>query len=744
MARAIDISTPLDKDVLLFHKMHATEELGRLSECDLHLLSENQTIDLNDVLGKMVTVSIRRPDDSLRYYNGYVTRISQVGRHGRYHAYRATVRPWLWLLTRTTNCRIFQKKNVPDIIKDVFGHHAGIVDVQFELTESYGEWEYCVQYRESDFDFVSRLMEHEGIYYFFRHDEGRHTLVLADSYNAHPAAVEEDIPFIPPGRAVRADKEHISEWSISRELQPGKYALTDYDFERPSVDLEVKSHIKREHALAEYEVYDYPGDYLMRNDGETYARTRIEELQAKHERVQGATNSRNIATGFLFRLVEHPREDQNTEYLAVFTELELQSSEYESIDATATPAAVYKCEFTALNSKQPFRAERLTRKPIVRGTQTAIVVGPAGEEIYTDKYGRIKVQFHWDRLGANNESSSCWIRVSTPWAGKQWGIISIPRIGQEVIVDFLEGDPDQPIAIGSVYNAEQMPAFGLPGKKMVSGVKSDTYHGGGYNEITLDDTAGTEKITIHGQYDMNTTVEHDQTTTVHNCRTDRVDVDDAESVGNNQSCDVGVDQSLSVGANRTKSVGANETISIGSNRDATVGASESLTVALQRTHTVGVNETITVGGAQEITIGGLQAVTIGAVQTIDVGASQSTSVGAKQSTSVGAARSITVGADQTTKVGGSGGMTIGGDESRSVGGGRTTGIGGDDSLSVGKSFSVTATDDISLTTGDASIAMKKDGTIVIKGKDITIEGSGQITVKASKDVVVKGSKVHHN
>jgi type VI secretion system secreted protein VgrG len=399
LKRTIEITTPLEKDMLLLHRMRGKEELGRLFEYQLDLLSADPSVPLDEVLGKTLTITLRRPEEEVRYFNGYCTRISQGGKRGRYYTYSATMSPWLWFLTRTTNCRIFQEKTVPDIIKEIFAQHSAIVDVKDELTETYTPWEYCVQYRESDFDFVSRLMEMEGIYYFFTHVEGRHTMVMSDSYSAHTLARQEEIPYIPPGKVVRPDLEHIAEWTITHEVRPGKYALRDYDFERPSVDLQVKTNIQREHALAEYEIYDYPGDYIQRSDGEQYARLRIEEQQAKYEQVSGKTNWRSMASGALFKLGAHPRADQNAEYLIVSTAIELQSSEYESLDDPGTPAVPYSCSFKALNSHQPFRSERITKKPMVRGPQTAIVVGPSGETIHTDKYGRIKVHFHWDRHG---------------------------------------------------------------------------------------------------------------------------------------------------------------------------------------------------------------------------------------------------------------------------------------------------------------------------------------------------------
>jgi type VI secretion system secreted protein VgrG len=490
MKRFVDIQTPLEPDALLFHAMRGKEELGRLFEYELDLLSSSRAINLDEVLGKSITVSLECENDKLRHFSGYVTRMSQGGMHGRHHVYRASVRPWLWFLTRTTNCRIFQEKSVPDILKEVFATHSGVADVKFELTESYGPWLYCVQYRETDFNFVSRLMEHEGMYYYFTHDEGRHTLVIADSYSAHPTSDAAELPFLETER-LRAEKEHVNDWSVTHQLQPGKYALTDYDFEKPSVDLQAKTMLKREHALAEYEIYDYPGDYIERGDAEFYARTRIEELQAKFERVQGSTNARALATGYLFTLTDHPRADQNAEYLVVSAEYELKSTEHEAVIGSG---AEYICRFTALNSHQPFRAERITPKPIVHGPQTAITVGP-GDAIYTDKFGRVKVQFHWDRYGKRDEKSSCWIRVSQNWGGKGWGGMFIPHTGQEVIVQFLEGDPDSPLITGRVYNAENMPPVELPGGKTQSIIRDH-----GANEILMEGDGGKQRITMYSPH----------------------------------------------------------------------------------------------------------------------------------------------------------------------------------------------------------------------------------------------------
>jgi type VI secretion system secreted protein VgrG len=746
----MDIATPLGEGVLLFHGMRGREELGRISEYHLDLLSDNGEVDVDAILGKNVTIKLALPDDSTRHFNGFVTRFAQGEMHGRYYQYTAVVHPWLWYLTRTADCRIFQEMTVPDILKKVFADHP-VADFKFELTSSYRKWTYCVQYRETDFNFVSRLMEHEGIYYYFRHTDGHNTLVITDSCSKHtPAAGCEELAFIPPERLVRPELEHIGSWQFSREIQPGVYVHKDYDLERPSVDLKTQKVLARTYSPSNYEVFDYPGTYVQKPDGEQYAGVRIDEFGTQFEVVDGMTNARGMTVGALFTLDGHPRADQNREHLVIAAHYDLVFSDYEA--APEGGGTSYQCRFSAMSTQQQFRPRRATPKPFVQGPQTAMVVGPAGDEIYTDQFGRVKVQFHWDRLGKKDENSSCWMRVSHPWAGKGWGAVSTPRIGQEVIVDFLEGDPDQPIVTGRVYNAECQPPFGFPAGAVLSGIKSNTHKGSGFNELSMDDTAGKERVFVHGQYNMDTVVEHDQTSTIHNNRTDKVDVDDSETVGGNQTLHVVKNQTVNIDVNRKETVGGTETITITGHRSETVNGGEDVTVNGARSHTVnGVQTTTislaeahTVGAARAHTVGGAEAITVGAAQMVSVGAAQMINVGAIQSTNVGANRSVTVAGGQTTSVGKSATTTIGADDSLKVVGGRSADIGKDDALKIAKNWVVDAGDAITIKTGDASITMKKDGTIVIKGKDITVDGSGKINVKAGGDIVMKGSKIAQN
>jgi type VI secretion system secreted protein VgrG len=650
---------------------------------------------------------------------------------------------------------------VPDIIKKVFGDHT-TADFKAELTASYRKWNYCVQYRETDFNFISRLMEEEGIYYYVRHTDGHNTVVLTDSTSKHTATPGyETVNFVAPEQLAKPELEHVSSWDFSREVQPGVYVHDDYDLERPSVELRTRKVLSRSYAPSDYEVYDYPGHYLQKADGEQYAGVRIDEFGSQFETAQASSNSKGIAVGALFTLADYPREDQNIEHLILAASYDLEFSDYEAMPEGASTS--YRCSFVAMSSKQQFRPRRATPKPFVQGPQTALVVGPGGDEIYTDKYGRVKVQFHWDRYGKKDENSSCWIRVSSPWAGKAWGTISTPRIGQEVVVDFLEGDPDQPIITGRVYNAEQMPPYDLPANKTQSGMKSRSSTGGGpanFNELRFEDKAGSEQVFLHAEKNQDIEVEHDETHWVGHDRTKTIDHDETshikhdrtETVDNNETITVhgqrtetvDKNETITIHQNRTETVDANETISIGGNRSITVSKSETATVALQRTHTVGINETITVGAAQEITVGGAQAITVGAAQVISVGASQTISAGASQAINAGGSQGINVGGSQTVNVGKNVSTTIAADENHTVSGKRQASVGKDDTLDVAKNFSITAGDSITIKTGDASITMKKDGSITIKGKDITIEGSGKLNVKASSDIIMKGSKIVQN
>jgi type VI secretion system secreted protein VgrG len=507
--RQIAVGTPLGEDVLLLRSFTYTEQLARPFEMTLDMVSDNSNIKFADIVGQNVTVRLQKPmDDQPRYFNGIVRQFTQMRGSGRTTQYQAIVVPWLWLLTRTADCRIFQDMTVPDILKKIFGDH-GMSDFEDRHHATYRKWEYCVQYRETDFDFVSRLMEQEGLYYFFTHENGKHKMVLMDSKDAHePFPGYEKIPFRPPNLQFR-EKEHIHEMAVSQEVQPGAYAHTDYDFKSPKKDLHTESKIQRPHAAANFEVFDYPGIFMEHDEGETYSRLRIEELHSGFEVADCETNARGIATGCKFTLVDHPREDLNKDYLVTESTVTASTDEFDSAPGESK-GTTFECSFSCIDFQNQFRAARTTDKPMIRGPQTAVVTGPSGEEIHTDKYGRVKVQFFWDRYSKADENSSCWIRVSQTVAGKKWGALSLPRIGHEVIVEFLEGDPDRPIITGRVYNAEEAVPYDLPGSKTMTTLKSNTSKGGaGFNEIRFEDKKDSEQIFVHAQKDQDIRVLND-------------------------------------------------------------------------------------------------------------------------------------------------------------------------------------------------------------------------------------------
>ena len=645
--RRFAITTPLGEDVLLFHSMSATEELGRLFQIDLDLLSEDPEIVLKDILGQSVTVRSQRPDGEPRFFNGIVSQFSQGGTHGDLYVYRATVRPWFWLMTRTADCRIFQEKKIPDIIKEVF-RDLGFSDFEDTLSGSYREWEYCVQYRETDFNFISRLMEQEGIYYYFKHEDGKHVLVLSDSISAHESVPNyEEVPYYPPEESQERERDHIYDWSLNQIVQPGVYALNDFDFKKPKANLEAKSSIPREHDQADFEIYDYPGEYLESGDGETYARTRIEELQAQYEEVQGQGDVAGLMAGCLFKLTNFPREDQNREYLITEASFDLGPQEYES-DLAMGSESLFNCSITAIDKQQAYRAPRVTPKPVVQGPQTAIVVGKAGEEIWTDQYGRVKVLFHWDRYGAGDEKSSCWMRVSQVHAGKGFGGIDIPRIGEEVIVSFLEGDPDQPLITGRVYNDDNMPPYELPGNATQSGIKTRSSKEGtpdNFNEVRFEDKKGSEEVYIHAEKDQNNVVENCETTSVGADRSETVGNDETISIGNNRKEDVGNDETITIGANKTIQVGANHTENIGANMSMTVGSNKTETVSIASAETVGAAKALTIGAAYQVSVGAAMNETVAAAKAEQVGANSSEKVGKDKSIDAGSNISESAGKD---------------------------------------------------------------------------------------------------
>ncbi|MDP9122018.1 MAG: type VI secretion system tip protein VgrG [Acidobacteriota bacterium] len=561
------VATPLGKDKLLLRGFSGEEGVSQLFHFQLRMQSESYDLDFSQVVGKSATVTVKLADGTERHINGIVGRFAQSGTEQGMANYHADLHPWLWLLTFTANCQIFQNRSAPDIVKAVFTDF-GITDFKDSLTGTYAAREYCVQYNETAFAFVSRLMEDEGIFYYFEHADGKHTLVLADDSAAAAACPGGATVKYGTGELYR-EQNTLGDCSLEERVISGKYALDDFNFETPSTDLtsSVDSTVAADGAKRR--VYEYPGGYLTKDLGEARSKLRIEACEQPARLLKGSGSCRAFVAGYKFTLVKHYRDDVNTDYVLARV---VHEGAWEG----------YTNRFEGFPATVPFRPARLTPRPVIPGTQTALVVGKSGEEIWSDKYGRIKVQFHWDQLGKNDDKSSCWIRVAHGWAGKSWGQIFIPRIGQEVVVSFLEGDPDRPLVTGSVYNGEQPVPYTLPDEQTKSTVKSNTSKGGGgSNELRFEDKQGAEEVYVHAQKDMTVTVENDRKKTVQN--------DETNTIKNNRKTTIQEkDETLIVAkGNRTVNVSTgNETHSVKGTRGVTVTGDETHTGEANFTQTV--------------------------------------------------------------------------------------------------------------------------------------------------------------
>ena len=721
--RMLTIDTPLGTDVLAVTGIKGTETISEGFCFEVDLFSEAFDLPFEDIVGKNVTLSIHLSNEEIRYINGIVASFKQghrelekekgVGRHAFYHA---LIVPWSWLLSQMTNNRIFQEKSVPDIVKQVV-EERGNFECEWNLVGTYEPRTYCVQYGETDLNFVSRLLEEEGIHFFFRHEDGNHVMVLGDTPDNNKLCPLYETARFHASRTDMVEEDFISQLTCARNITSTMYTATDYNFESPTTPLLVETQTNQQESAAEgtREIYAYPGKYAEYNDGERYGKIRMEEEEGGITTIQGTSQCRGFSAGYRFKLQDYNRTEMNDkEYLLVTVSHDASQGWEELGDRQENH---YSNSFTCIPHQVPFRPSRKSVRPRIQGVQTAIVVGPSGEEIYPDQYGRVKVQFHWDREGQMDDKSSCWVRVSQAWAGSNWGAMFIPRIGQEVIVEFINGDPDRPIVTGRVYHGNNMPPYQLPAEKTKSTIKSDSSKGGGgSNELRFEDKKGEEEIFLHGQKDWNIAIENDK----------------GQTIGN--------DETLSVANNRTKTVGADQSETIGNNKQIKVGSSHSETVSSNMTQTVGINKAETIGAAKELTIGG--------AYQVSVGAAMNETVGGAKAEEIGGLKSVNVGVNSSENIGGNKSVDAGKNISESAGKNVSIKAGDDASISAGKKMTLTAGDDFSVSgekkgvitikdqltikVGKASITLKKNGDITLNGAKINIKGSGDITIKGSK------------
>lgn len=592
--RLLALDTPLGTDVLLLQDLTGHEGLSRLFSYELNLLAyDNPSISFKDIVGQKVTITIQLPGGTPRYINGYVSRFTQGDTDDRlFTHYRAQVVPWLWFLTRQADCRIFQNLAPADIITQVFNLFS-FKDFRNSLKATYPKLEYCVQYRETSFNFVSRLMEEFGIFYYFDHTvQGKHTMVLADQSSALPACPGSPLSY---DTAVGGldDPEVVGDWHVEQELRTGKYTVTDYNFTTPSTSLLANEPTVVDlPASKDLELFDYPGLHTTKDEGDTVAKLRMQEEEVSYMVATGSGNCRGLTSGCSFELKNHYRADQNTTYL--LTEIHHVASAGQTYTAAETDAESYSNSFTCIPSSVAYHPPRVTPKPFVQGPQTALVVGKDGEEIWVDKYGRVIVQFYWDRLGQKNENSSCWIRVSQPWAGGNWGSIWIPRIGQEVIVSFEEGDPDRPLVTGRVYNAGQMPPYTLPDYQTRSTFMSRSSKGGGaanYNELRFEDKMGDEQVFINAEKDMDLRVENDSR--------EFIGANRHLIVTTNQQEEIQADKHLHVQGNHFEKIDGNMSLNVGGNQMESVTGNLSVAVTGNHSESVTGNASLSVTGNQD-------------------------------------------------------------------------------------------------------------------------------------------------
>ncbi|WP_426717582.1 type VI secretion system Vgr family protein [Cronobacter turicensis] len=704
------ITVQLPVEGLLFWKLSGREALSEPFMFTLTLLGTDARADRSALLGQPVTVTI--PTQALmtpRYLNGKVTRVAvtAVELSGtRYAAYELTVEPDLWPMHRDRNLRIFQGQTVPQIVKTLLGESR--VNMEERLSGSYRVWEYCVQYQESSLDFISRLLELEGITYHFRHEQDRHTLILTDAPGQYePFPGYETIPYHVTPSGGSTDEEGISQWALEDSVTPGIYSLDDYDFRKPNAWLFQARQNPLSPQPGSIDVYDWPGRFVEHGHGEFYARIRQERWQVEHRQTQGTGTALGIAPGHTFVLRNAPFFGDNGEYLTTVAHYRFEENRYASGPDSNT---LHEIRFEVIPADVPYRPAQKTPWPRTYGPQTAKVVGPQGESIWTDKYGRVKVKFHWDRLGKGDDTSSGWVRVSSAWAGQGFGGVQIPRVGDEVVVDFINGDPDRPLITGRVYNEASMPPWALPAAATQMGFLSRSKDGSpdNANALRFEDKAGEEQVWLHAEKNMDTDIENDET----------------HSVGSNRTKTIGANETTTVKKNRTETVVENETITVHQNRTETVDGNETITIHSNRTETVDQNEEVRIGQNQSVTVNGAQTLRVDKTKTETIALASMLNVGLAQNTNIGAAYVLNVGAGWMTNVGAM--------QMHNVALKYSVNSGKDLSLSAGTTADFRAEDKITLVCGESMIVLEQNGTITLSANKIKMVGEKVIDIDGTE------------
>jgi len=671
MNRLLVAHTPLGEAWWVL-RLQGREELSSLYEFRLELKSDDPDIDIQSMIGEVCAVECQANSSITRYFSGLIVGAMAKGEtNNRHWLYELQIAPKLWFASRRADFKIYQNLTIQAITDEVLQQNA--INYEWRLKNSYKTWEYVVQYGETDLAFLLRLFGHEGIYFWFEHSKDGEKLILGDHFSVHdPFGGYETIPYYPPS-ASRVDEDHFNAWYASRIAEPGKFVHTNYDFKSPSKDLKAQSTDPRGHLFDQYEVFAYPGTYNApeQQHGQEYAAARLQGLQIDQNVVVLEGIARGAIPGCRFSLEKHPVQSQNREFLITKAEYSAQNNDYESNSNVPSEGASFHAKISAMPADRQYRAPRESfEMPRTHGPDTAVVVGPAGTEIHTDEYGRVKVHFHWDRYGKKDGKDSCWIRVAHQWAGSNFGSIHIPRIGQEVIVDYEHGNPERPIITGRVYNASQMPPWNLPANKTQSGILTRSSLQGAYsnaNALRFEDAKGQEQVWLHAERNQDIEVEVDETHWVGQDRTKTIDRDETTTVHRNRTETVDGNETITIHQNRTETVDQDETITIHQNRTETVDQDETITIHQNRSRRVDKNETVSIGKSRKKTVNimetnftGIAKVdAVGAVNLDNVGATRMTNIGAAYSLNVGGLMNTFVAKKQATQVGGSKTLMVG-------------------------------------------------------------------------------------
>ncbi|MDC0718275.1 type VI secretion system Vgr family protein [Nannocystis bainbridge] len=701
------------------------EAVSSLFEFRFELAST--TIPLDDLVGHAAVLTIHGRE-GLRHVHGLVCDARYIGESSSYTLHEVTLVPEVWSLQQRAGSRIFQGQSTPEIVAKVL-ETAGIprAGVRMQLHATYAPRDYCVQYRETDFAFVSRLLEADGMYYFFEHHEDSHVLVITDQADGGTPIAED--PAL--GFNATRERERLLRFSLGESIRPQRVSLRDRNLHTPAEEVEAE-----EGQGDARELYDYPGGFQTGGRGgpETagkQARMRLEAVQATRRAGTGESDSPRLTPGCFFHVADESRPHLEGEYRLL--RVRHRGEQPQVLDEGAVGEFSYTNRFECAAADLPYRAPRTTRRPTVHGVQTATVVGPGSEEIHCDEHGRVKVQFHWDRRGAYDDGSSCWVRVSQMWAGNGFGAMFLPRIGHEVIVDFIEGDPDRPIITGRIYTGVNTPPYPLPDQKTKSTIKSESSPGGGgSNELRFEDAKGSEEIFLHGQKDWNIVIEHDKGQSVGHDEARSVGHDSSVAIGHDEAIEVGNDRTITVGKMHVERIGANMSIGVGQNLTESVGASATFTVAADQTESIGANKAETVGIASMLTVGAAYAVTVGGAMTETVGLAKSETVGLARAVSVGGSSSESVGGAKSVSVAGN--LTESAGQNIALQAGKHVNLtaGENFNAAAGKKAAIVAADQLTIQCGGATVVLKKNGDVTIQAKKLSIKASGEVTVKGSK------------